>query len=62
MPADNQNNFGIVVAGHRQRDPWHSGIWQLVELIKNALRQHVVSHGYLEFASPTSIKRLSAQI
>ncbi|MFZ2169051.1 MAG: precorrin-8X methylmutase [Methylococcaceae bacterium] len=63
MPADNQKTFGIVVAGHGSRDP--DGIQefeQLVELIKERAPQHVVSHGYLEFASPTIDQAVIAQI
>ena len=49
-----QTEFGIVVAGHGSRDP--DGIKefeQLVELVRNRAPKHLVSHGYLEFASPT---------
>src|SRR5664280_2663024 len=63
MPADNQNTFGIVIAGHGSRDP--DGIQefeQLVELIKERAPQHIVSHGYLEFASPTIDQAVVAQL
>lgn len=46
--------FSIVIAGHGSRDA--DGIRefeQLVELVKERAPQHRVSHGYLEFASPT---------
>ncbi|MDD2659902.1 MAG: precorrin-8X methylmutase [Methylococcales bacterium] len=58
-----QNTFGIVVAGHGSRDP--DGIKefeQLVELIKKRAPQHIVSHGYLEFAGPTIDQAVIAQI
>lgn len=63
MPADNQNNFGIVVAGHGSRDP--DGIQefeQLLELLKKRAPQHSIGHGYLEFASPTIDQAVVAQI
>ncbi|UOA07104.1 MULTISPECIES: precorrin-8X methylmutase [Methylobacter] len=63
MPADNKNTFGIVIAGHGSRDP--DGIQefeQLVELIKKRAPQHIVSHGYLEFASPTIDQAIIAQL
>ena len=58
-----QNTFGIVVAGHGSRDP--DGIQefeQLVELIKKRAPQHIVSHGYLEFAGPTIDQAIIAQL
>jgi len=63
MPADNQNTFGIVVAGHGSRDP--DGIQefeQLVELLKKRAPEHIVSHGYLEFASPTIDQAVITQL
>jgi precorrin-8X/cobalt-precorrin-8 methylmutase len=53
MQAETQQ-FGIVIAGHGSRD--NDGIRefeQLVDLVKERAPQHTVSHGYLEFASPT---------
>lgn len=52
--ADQCDQFGIVIAGHGSRDP--DGVREfeaLVELIRARAPQHMVSHGYLEFASPT---------
>ena len=48
------DRFGIVIAGHGSRDP--DGIREfeaLMALVRARAPQHVVSHGYLEFASPT---------
>jgi len=55
--------FGIVVAGHGSRDA--DGIREfeaLVELIRERAPQHVVSHGYLEFASPTIDQAVAANL
>jgi len=54
MQADTQQPFSLVIAGHGSRDA--DGIRefeQLIDLIKERAPQHPVSHGYLEFASPT---------
>ena len=59
----NQNNYGIIVAGHGSRDP--DGIRefeQLVALVKQRALQHVVTHGYLEFSSPTIDQAVTAQL
>ncbi|MHB1231808.1 MAG: precorrin-8X methylmutase [Burkholderiales bacterium] len=58
-----QTDFGIVVAGHGSRDP--DGIREfeaLMTLIRMRAPQHVVSHGYLEFASPTIDQALAANL
>ena len=58
-----QTDFGIVVAGHGSRDP--DGIREfeaLMALIRMRAPQHVVSHGYLEFASPTIDQALAANL
>jgi len=63
MSETHQKPFGIVVAGHGSRDP--DGVKefeQLVELIKQHAPQHIVTHGYLEFASPTIDQAISAQL
>ncbi len=55
--------FGIVVAGHGSRDP--DGIREfesLIELIRARAPQHVVSHGYLEFSSPTVDQAIAANL
>lgn len=54
MQAETNQPFGIVIAGHGSRDA--DGIRefeQLIELVRERAPQHTVSHGYLEFASPT---------
>lgn len=59
----NSEPFGIVVAGHGSRDP--DGIREfeaLIELIRARAPQHVVSHGYLEFASPTIDQAVAANL
>ena len=61
--TQNHMPFGIVVAGHGSRDP--DGIREfeaLIELIRARAPQHVVSHGYLEFASPTIDQALAANL
>ena len=55
--------FGIVVAGHGSRDP--DGIREfesLIGLIRARAPQHVVNHGYLEFASPTIDQAIAANL
>ncbi len=55
--------FGIVVAGHGSRDP--DGIREfesLIDLIRARAPQHVVSHGYLEFATPTVDQAIAANL
>lgn len=48
------SRFGIVVAGHGSRDPDSVREFEaLVELVRERAPQQAVSHGYLEFASPT---------
>ena len=56
-----QTEFGIVIAGHGSRDA--DGIRefeQLVELVRERAPQHSVTHGYLEFASPTLDQAIAA--
>lgn len=58
-----QEGFGIVVAGHGSRDP--DGVREfeaLVALIRARAPQHAVSHGYLEFASPTIAEAVKASL
>lgn len=46
--------FGIVIAGHGSRDPDAVREFEaLVELVRARAPEHAVSHGYLEFATPT---------
>ena len=57
------DQFGIVIAGHGSRDP--DGIREfeaLMALVRARAPQHVVSHGYLEFASPTIAQALAANL
>ena len=61
--ADQCDEFGIVVAGHGSRDPDAVREFEaLVELIRARAPQHVVSHGYLEFASPTIGQAVAANL
>ena len=58
-----QNNYGIIIAGHGSRDP--DGVAEfehLVTLIKQRAPQHLVTHGYLEFSSPTIDQAVQSQI
>lgn len=60
MQAETQQ-LAIVIAGHGSRDA--DGIrefGQLVELVRERAPQHQVSHGYLEFASPTIDQAIAA--
>jgi precorrin-8X/cobalt-precorrin-8 methylmutase len=61
--AKDPAQFGIVVAGHGSRDP--DGVREfeaLVEVIRARAPQHAVSHGYLEFASPTIAEAVKASL
>lgn len=61
MPAESK--FGIVIAGHGSRDG--DGVREfeaLVELVRARAPQHAVSHGYLEFASPTISEAVAANL
>ncbi len=63
VQADQFGQFGIVVAGHGSRDS--DGVREfeaLVELIRMRAPQHVVTHGYLEFASPTIAEAVAANL
>jgi precorrin-8X/cobalt-precorrin-8 methylmutase len=63
IQADQFGQFGIVVAGHGSRDP--DGVREfeaLVELIRIRAPQHAVTHGYLEFASPTIAEAVAANL
>ena len=62
-PASSANSFGIVIAGHGSRDPDAVQEFEhLVALIRARAPQHVVSHGYLEFSSPTISEAVSANL
>ncbi|KQQ45107.1 hypothetical protein ASF61_20980 [Duganella sp. Leaf126] len=55
--------FGIVIAGHGSRDPDAVREFEaLVELVKARAPQDVVTHGYLEFATPTIGEAVQANI
>lgn len=63
MQTESLDQFGIVVAGHGSRDP--DGVREfeaLVDLIRARAPQHVVTHGYLEFASPTIDQAVKASL
>jgi precorrin-8X/cobalt-precorrin-8 methylmutase len=54
---------GIVVAGHGSRDPDAVREFEaLVALVRARAPQDVVTHGYLEFASPTIAEAVSANL
>lgn len=62
-PAETPAPFGIVIAGHGSRDP--DGIREfeaLIELMRARASQHVIHHGYLEFASPTIDEAVKANL
>ena len=49
-----QQPYGIVIAGHGSRDPDALREFEtLVGMVRADAPDHAVSHGYLEFASPT---------
>ena len=57
------DQFGIVIAGHGSRDPDAVREFEaLVELIKLRAPQDVVTHGYLEFATPTIAEAVTANL
>ena len=61
--ADQGDQFGIVIAGHGSRDPDAVREFEaIVELVRARAPQHVVSHGYLEFASPTIEQAVAANL
>ncbi|MFA5983985.1 MAG: precorrin-8X methylmutase [Methylococcaceae bacterium] len=63
MPCVSPKTFGIVLAGHGSRDP--AGVQefeQLVGLVKQRAPMQQVTHGYLEFASPTLDQAIQAQL
>jgi precorrin-8X/cobalt-precorrin-8 methylmutase len=54
MIATQQDDYGVVIAGHGSRDP--EGVREferLVEIIKARCGGRRVAHGFLEFARPT---------
>ncbi|MDY7579546.1 precorrin-8X methylmutase [Herbaspirillum sp. RTI4] len=56
-------HFGIVVAGHGSRDADAVREFEtLVELIRARAPQQVVTHGYLEFSSPTIAEAIAANL
>ncbi len=57
------DQFGLVIAGHGSRDP--GGIREfeaLVDLVRECNPARAVTHGYLEFATPTVDEALRANI
>ncbi|MET0319745.1 MAG: precorrin-8X methylmutase [Duganella sp.] len=56
-------DFGIVIAGHGSRDPDAVREFEaLVELVRARAPQHAVSHGYLEFATPTIAEAIASNL
>lgn len=54
---------GIVIAGHGSRDPDAVREFEaLVELVRERAPEHVVTHGYLEFSSPTIGEAVGANL
>ncbi len=52
--TNSNENYGIVIAGHGSRDK--DGVREFeetVSLFKQQNRRHVITHGFLEFATPT---------
>ncbi len=63
MMATQQDDYGIVIAGHGSRDP--EGVREfehLVEIIKNRGGGRRITHGFLEFARPTIDEAVRANI
>ena len=63
MIAAQQDDYGIVIAGHGSRDP--EGVREferLVEIIKARGGGRRVAHGFLEFARPTIDEAVRASI
>jgi precorrin-8X/cobalt-precorrin-8 methylmutase len=63
MIAAQQDDYGIVIAGHGSRDP--EGVREferLVEIIKERAGGRRVTHGFLEFARPTIDEAVRANI
>jgi len=63
MIAPQQNNYGIVIAGHGSRDP--EGVREfenLIGLIKERSAGRCVTHGFLEFARPTIDEAVRHQV
>jgi precorrin-8X/cobalt-precorrin-8 methylmutase len=57
------DDFGLVIAGHGSRDPDGTREFEaLVGLVQQRAPQRVVTHGYLEFATPTIYEALQANI
>ncbi|WP_317205250.1 precorrin-8X methylmutase [Janthinobacterium sp.] len=55
--------LGIVVAGHGSRDPDAVREFEeLVELVRARAPDDIVSHGYLEFSSPTIAEAVAANL
>ena len=63
MIATQQDDYGVVIAGHGSRDP--EGVREferLVEIIKARCGGRRVAHGFLEFARPTINEAVRASI
>ena len=58
-----QADYGIVIAGHGSRDPDAVREFEaLVELVRARAPNQVVTHGYLEFSSPTISEAVEANL
>lgn len=58
-----QEKLGIVIAGHGSRDPDAVREFEaLVEMVRARAPNEVVTHGYLEFASPTIAEAVQANL
>jgi precorrin-8X/cobalt-precorrin-8 methylmutase len=58
-----QEKLGIVIAGHGSRDPDAVREFEaLVELVRARAPNEVVTHGYLEFSSPTIAEAVQANL
>ncbi|HVB82787.1 MAG TPA: precorrin-8X methylmutase [Candidatus Binataceae bacterium] len=56
-------DFGVVIAGHGSRDPDGTREFEaLVGLVRERSPRQVITHGYLEFATPTVYEALQANI
>lgn len=63
MTTTNNNNYGIVIAGHGSRDA--DGVQEFentIALLKQKYPQFPITHGFLEFASPTIDYAIRANI
>ena len=61
--VDDQASYGIVIAGHGSRDADAVREFEaLVEIVRARAPGRVVTHGYLEFSSPTIGEAVEANL